>query len=307
MKSISIRCDKRWVNLIRNNQCWILLIALFMLSCARTPLPEPVTVRFDRADQMAARSNWSYHLLNTSPFKLATYLPDEMVVSDQLTVYIEGDGVAWESSRVKSNNATPSNPVALGLALKQPDGLGNAAYVARPCQFVIENQWGSCVQRDWTDARFSEAIVTSVDEAVNQLKARFHAEQITLVGYSGGGAIAALVAARRNDVILLITVAGNLDIQKWRKIHYLPQWYLSTTVNLNPVDYVDKLQNIRQVHFVGANDSQVSLPVAQSYVEYFPPNKKPKIDIIKDFTHECCWVEQWDLLWKKATNQQSFF
>ena len=57
-----------------------------------------------------------------------------------------------------------------------------------------------------------DKVVRVSKQAIDTLKQQFQSEEIVLVGYSGGGAIAALVAARRADVADLISVAGNLDI-----------------------------------------------------------------------------------------------
>jgi pimeloyl-ACP methyl ester carboxylesterase len=47
------------------------------------------------------------------------------------------------------------------------------------------------------------------------LKQRSGSTRLTLVGYSGGGTIAVLLAARRSDVAEVITVAANLDVGYW--------------------------------------------------------------------------------------------
>jgi len=64
------------------------------------------------------------------------------------------------------------------------------------------------------------SLVTAMNLAVSQLKSTFGTTtQIQLIGYSGGGATAALIAARRDDISRLITVAGNLDHDKWTQLH----------------------------------------------------------------------------------------
>ncbi len=55
-------------------------------------------------------------------------------------------------------------------------------------------------------------MVNSIHKTLDQIKTRYNASGFNLIGYSGGGAIAALVAADRNDILSLRTVAGNLDI-----------------------------------------------------------------------------------------------
>ena len=98
-----------------------------------------------------------------------------------------------------------------------------------------------------------------------------------------------MVAARRDDVVRLVTVAGNLDHQIWtQRLKVSP-----LTGSLNPVDYWEKLVNIPQLHLVGGKDTSVPLFVAESYQGRFPDDKKPQIKVVKDFDHHCCWSARW--------------
>ena len=138
-------------------------------------------------------------------------------VAKPTPVRIEGDGLAWLSRSQVSADPTPMQPVALELAMRQPGGA--AAYLARPCQYVQGPDARNCATAWWTDRRFAPEVVTASSLAIDQLKLRFSAQRLVLVGYSGGGAIAALVAAQRHDVALLVTVAGNLDTQAWTALN----------------------------------------------------------------------------------------
>ena len=93
---------------------------------------------------------------------------------------------------------TPVNPLALQLALRDPSGA--AVYLARPCQFVAAPDKRECARAYWTEQRFSPAVIAASLEAISQLKQRYGAQRLVLVGYSGGGAVASLVAAQRGDV-----------------------------------------------------------------------------------------------------------
>ena len=53
------------------------------------------------------------------------------------------------------------------------------------------------------------------------MKEKSGAKYLELVGYSGGGAIAVLVAARRSDVVGIRTVAGNLDTRAFCKYQHV--------------------------------------------------------------------------------------
>lgn len=255
------------------------IIVVVLTGCADISL----TKRNETADNLALKHGWQNSTLQTAFFSHRTYFP-KSTHGDHLTVYIEGDGLAWISRNKPSSNPTPINPLALKLALS--DGTNNVAYLARPCQYVNSNQ---CEQRYWTSARFAEEVIASTDEALSQLKKQTGAQELMLIGYSGGGAVAALVAARRDDVVKLVTVAGNLDHKAWSDLHNIS----ALTDSLNAADEWQNLADISQTHFVGAQDKIVPLAVAQSYQRRFTTGYKPEVKVIEATDHHCCWLELW--------------
>lgn len=135
----------------------------------------------------------------------------------------------------------------------------NVVYIARPCQFTRNDP--ACRSTYWTDRRFSEDVIASMNHAVDVLRAPA-AGPVHLVGFSGGGAVAALVAARRGDVASLRTVAGNLDHRALNAHHRVSPMPAS----LNAVDVAPRLAAVPQAHFVGTKDDVVppSSPRASS-------------------------------------------
>jgi pimeloyl-ACP methyl ester carboxylesterase len=127
---------------------------------------------------------------------------------------------------------------------------------------------------------------------VDYLKNFYHAKNIILIGYSGGGTVAALVAAKRTDVIRLITVAAILDVKQWVRQKSLTPLYGS----LNPADEWNKLASIPQTHWVGAKDRVVPKEVAFAFAQHFPKTQKPEIISVPDFDHACCWATDWNSL-----------
>ena len=87
----------------------------------------------------------------------------------------------------------------------------NVAYLARPCQFMPMDRNPQCAVPYWTGKRYTPEVIASMNDAVDRLVARVPGQPVNLIGYSGGGAVAVLIAARRHDVATLRTVAGNLD------------------------------------------------------------------------------------------------
>lgn len=266
-----------------------LLLPLLLGACAGISALE----RGQHMDALAAASHWKKLRLVAGDFVLTAYVPpapDQPAGNKVLTVYIEGDGMAWLTASQPSDNPTPRKPVSLELALAHPQGA--AAYLARPCQNVVEADWGNCAQPYWTDRRYAPEVVAASDQAISALKAHFKAEQLILVGYSGGGAVAALVAARRPDVVRLATLAGNLDIRAWTAQHRI----LPLTGSLNPADEWANLQHIPQWHFVGGKDAVVSAEVVRAYIDRFPAGHRPVMQVLPGVDHACCWVAQWPAL-----------
>ena len=107
-----------------------LLIAFGLSGCAMTPDP---TQRRQSADDLAGAGGLSKTKVAATGFVLVAYQRFN-VPGAPLTVYIEGDGYAWKTRRSLSNDPTPTDPIALRLALQDP--AANLVYLARPCQYV---------------------------------------------------------------------------------------------------------------------------------------------------------------------------
>lgn len=298
MKNTLGHCAKHWANLILSNisrHLFFILLAMLFSGCVLTRAPVPtLAAREQTANQLAQHAGWQLSTISTSHFVLATFLPKKIEKNKTLTIYIEGDGFAWQTTTTISANPTPIKPLALQLALAHPPHYGAAAYLARPCQYVSGIQWKNCSQRDWTGGRFSSIVIDSTNQAISQLKERFGASELILVGYSGGGAVAALVAAQRDDVLKLVTVAGNLEIDFWTTQNK----YKPLVDSLNPADQWSKLVGLPQTHFVGEEDTKVRPEVAYAYAKRFPANAQPEIREIPDFDHYCCWARDWRTLFK---------
>jgi len=256
---------------------------LELVACASIDPQE----RRANADALAAAQQWKMLRMSAGRFVLAAYVPSRPMKNDILAVYIEGDGFAWLTRSQPSDDPTPRSPVGLQMALRH--GKGAAAYLARPCQYVDGKDARGCEAAYWTKRRFAPEVIDAADLAIDELKRHFGASKLVLVGYSGGGAVAALVAARRQDVVQLVTVAGNLDHLAWTSLHRI----LPLDGSLNPADAWETLQTIPQVHFVGGNDKNVGVEVINSYLARFPPQHRPAMRVINGFDHTCCWADQW--------------
>jgi len=261
-----------------------LTVSLFLQTgcIATTFLPRPQI-----AAAVAKEAKWQPQDLDTDSFRLRLYLPQNHLKLRQAVVYIEGDGLAWIDRSNPSSDPTPRDPIALRLAVSLNDRA--SAYIARPCQYTLEADSDRCRTEFWTNARYSEPVLTATSQAIDHIKELFAARKLILVGYSGGGTIAALLAARRDDVSLLVTVAANLDTEFWTKHHQVSPLVGS----LNPANFRDRLKNLPQVHFVGSDDEIVPPSVARSYALKIEKSLLQSIRYVDDADHTCCWADLW--------------
>ncbi|PKO43903.1 MAG: alpha/beta hydrolase [Betaproteobacteria bacterium HGW-Betaproteobacteria-22] len=264
----------------------LLFLTLCLTACVQVP---NVSERIDFASSIATQKGWKSENIETDLFTLRAYLPQTLKKTETLNVYIEGDGLAWVSSSTPSFDPTPINPLALKLAMLDT---GASVYLARPCQFTGAEQQHGCAQKYWTSHRFSPEVIGASNDAVSQLKLRFSANKVRLIGYSGGGAVAALIAARRDDVTKLITIAGNLDHQAWTAHHSISP--LSNS--LNPADYREALAGVRQVHFVGEDDKVIPPFIANNFVASLPKTSDASVIVVPKQSHSCCWENRWSVL-----------
>ncbi|QXI31495.1 alpha/beta hydrolase [Pseudomonas vanderleydeniana] len=262
-----------------------MLMTGLVSGCASVPSPES---RSAAANELARSHHWQGQQIDSQPFPLKAFRPEQFSDNPRLTIYLEGDGFAWVTASQPSTDPTPIDPVALRLALAQPSG--NAAYLARPCQYLKP---AACSRDDWTDARFSADVVSSLDRAVDTLKQQAHAQTLQLVGYSGGAAIALLLAARRTDVENVITVAGNLDHQAWTRFHRVQP----LTRSLNPGDFGPALSHLRQMHLVGTDDPVIPPELTRQFVTEHPSQPAARVQVMPGYNHHCCWAEHWAELW----------
>ena len=188
-----------------------------------------------------------------------------------IDLYIEGDGLAWQTRTRISSNPTPINPVALKLMLK--DNASCSVYLARPFQYVPSTYEGS---RYWTSHRYSKVVVDNSSEVLTQLKNRYNNQEFKLIGHSGGGTIALLLAVARNDIKEVVTYGGNINTEKTTQIHNATP----LTDSLNPAEYAQKLQSIKQHHIIGNRDSVIPLEVYQSYIIRFKNKENISYEIV---------------------------
>jgi hypothetical protein len=270
-------------------------LALILLwgGCS-SKIPTPAQ-RYSTLSTLAAEHNLSLEPIITSHFKLMSISSAERCqASKNMHVYIEGDGFAWKTKTLLSDNSTPINPLSAKLMFI--DQSICKIYLARPCQYIDDSQ---CSSKDWSSHRFSPDVIQTYQEALDNLKKLYKIDSYTLVGYSGGGTIATLIAANRNDVKRLITVAGNLDPHKWVMHHGISQ----LDGSLNPTDYIQKLESINQLHLIGKEDKVIPSEIFFSYQEHFSNPSNIHYQIFENISH----THGWEKVYKKLLEKDSVF
>ena len=254
----------------------ILTIALLSSGCVSKLSPK---VRQYTADTVAQSGNLVQQKIATDDFLLTTYQRfDSTADNKQMVVYIEGDGMAWISRDQLSSNPTPVQPVALKLA--SIDTNANVLYIARPCQYLWPQKMNRCSSRYWSDKRGSEEVISSINQAISIVKQKQNISSIRLIGYSGGGGIAALIADRRADVSEFVSVSGNLNYKLFTQTHNLSPMNGS----IDPITVANQIGSIPQIHYVGADDKIIPKQIALSFSD--------KVKVISDVSHDN-WPDKW--------------
>lgn len=263
------------------------LLMLFLLSgCAAWPL---LADRQEVADRIAQEKGFRRMVIRTVNFPLTAYVRMTRPGAP-LTLYVEGDGSAWLSRTWRADDPTPKNPLVLTLAGMDP--AENVAYLARPGQYTAAIA-PPCDPAYWSDRRFAPEVVAAMDEAVESLRNEAKTKRLHLIGYSGGAALAVLIAAKRTDVASLRTIAGNLDPDALSRHHGVTPLQGS----LNPLEAAMLLRNLPQRHFVGADDKVIPPFIAQSFAKRLGDKDGRTITVVSGTGHATGWRERWtDLL-----------
>jgi len=263
---------------------WLSTVSLLCLLSACTL--NPLRSDHDVAEEIARPAGLAEQLRPSGAFVLTTRERIGEPGAD-VTIYIEGDGAAWIARTQPSNDPTPDNPLALRLAALDP--AANVAWVARPCQYTPMASNPECDAAYWTGGRFAEKVVASMDAAVSTIKQAAGAMRVHLVGYSGGGGIAMLLAARRNDVASVRTLAANLNHRAFTTHHRVSPMDDS----LNPADFEARTQGVAQLHLVGGRDEVVPELIARSYLARISDTHCANLRLVPGVTHN----EGWEAVW----------
>ena len=203
--------------------------------------------------------------VKTEQYEIATWQKINNPKNNKIHIYVEGDGNAFNVYGRPTSDPTPRGTFVRDMAVR--DSFDNVVYMARPCQFII---YDSCEEIDWTSGRFAQKIIDTESSVIKQIAEN---KNITLIGYSGGAMISGLIIEQNPKLKIdkWITIAGVLNHEKWTQ--YFGDEKLSESINL------EKLPDVKQIHYVGEKDSVVPYELAKAWAN------ESDIKIVPNATH----------------------
>jgi pimeloyl-ACP methyl ester carboxylesterase len=256
--------------------------AVWLIALATAAALAACAIPAERFERRAAALGFASILLHGDGFEHRSYVTQGNTPGSTLHVYIEHDGTPWASLDGVAADPTPRTPYALELMAKDA---GPRLLLGRPCYFQVQTK-PPCSPLAWTHRRYSPEVVASMVAALRGYLSEHPFRQVVLVGYSGGGTLAWLMAAQVPETIGLVTVAANLDIDAWTRLH----GYSALAGSLNPAAAPSLLPAITERHYLGGRDAKVPPSVVRAFARR---HTGASVVEIAEFDHTCCWLERW--------------
>ena len=253
-----------------------------LVAAALTVILCGCATREQQADSVAARAGMSRTVLEGARFHHVSY--ERIVPGAVLFIFVDGDGRPWvRGGRAMATDPTSRHPLLLDLAAQTRTG--STLYLGRPCYLGLARM-PECQPSDWTSARYSTQVVQSLAAAANRFVSEHAIQEVVLIGHSGGGTLAVLMAPQVEHLRAVITIAGNLDVSAWSAFHA----YLPLAGSLDPAAGRALPTGVTEIHLVGGADRNVPPQLMQRYLAVHPG---ALVWTYPTFNHECCWREAW--------------
>jgi len=247
----------------------------------------------ERISHEAASYGFTAQVIEARGFKHQVYRNKQQgsLPGPALHIYLEGDGSPWVNHERVASDPTPRTPLMLRLmALDGEPGL----YLGRPCYHGYAST-PPCTPELWTDARYSENVIASMAQVLEKLIEAGETKSLVFFGHSGGGTLAMLLAERFPGTRAVVTIAGNLDIDAWARMHRYTRLHRS----LNPASRPALDPDIHQLHLIGERDTNITPQLLEGFESR---QQNSELVVVSDFDHRCCWTKLWPdvLAWVSA-------
>ena len=211
-----------------------------------------------------------------------------------LHVYIDGDGRAFLDATTVASDPSPRSAYVRRLLAsdRQP-----ALLLGRPCYDGFARR-PPCSPLVWTHERYSEAVVESMLAALGEIDNK---RELVLIGHSGGGTLALLMAQRNLEranlqprerslkISGLVTLGANIDVAAWTAEH----GYTPLAGSLDPARHLADSMRVPQVHLLGSEDRTVPPALTLRLAHELPSQS---IRVMPGYDHDCCWARDWPTL-----------
>ena len=261
---------------------YILLFSIVELTACATPS--------EHFSKIADAYGFYQFTVSSETFKHQFYSntnPNLTLNREALHVYLDGDGSPWHREHWINEDPTSRNPMILELMHQDQ---APSIFLGRPCYHGFSKS-PPCDFKYWTSHRYSSEVVTSMVQALKNWLKKHSFNHITLIGYSGGGTLAVLIAPHIANVQTVVTLAANLDVDAWSRYH----GYSPLSESLNPATISLPLE-LKQIHIAGLNDDIVPAQIIKSYAD---KQENALYLAYPDFGHHCCWTETWRSILEK--------
>jgi pimeloyl-ACP methyl ester carboxylesterase len=127
-------------------------------------------------------------------------------------------------------------------------------------------------------------------EVLDAIKEQNNNNKFNLIAYSGGGTIALMLGANREDIQSIRTIGGNLDHNELSKITKTSP----LTNSIAAKEFIFKTEKIPQIHYYGEKDKVIPEKIFLDYKNSFSNQNCITVKKIELLNH----YDGWDSFWK---------
>lgn len=254
---------------------WLLVTIVSLTGCTRW---QTQVSRYALEDQVVPGLEFRHRVLTNAAGQQAKRQARPV----RWHVYIEGDGQPVKFGGQPSADPTPRKPLLLSVMAQDPQP---ALYLGRPCYFDTADP--ACHWARWTLERYSEATVASLATALQRQIGS--GDELVLIGHSGGGTLAVLLAPRLAQTRAVITLAGNLDLGSWIQAND----YSPLPACLDPQQQPPLPPQIRQWHVAGGRDAVIKAAWIQGFAASQPGAQLIVLEGADHYSPWADWLPGW--------------